>query len=79
MGADDRTGPGSERETSPYRLLGKGSLSQKYSGDVLLSQGAAPQVPSALTGLTSVFGMGTGISPSLRPPETFESLKASRP
>jgi hypothetical protein len=28
-------------------------------------------VSSALKGLTSVFGMGTGVSPSASPPETF--------
>ena len=39
------------------------------SGSDLLSQGVSPQVPSALKGLTSVFGMGTGVSPSLLPPE----------
>ncbi len=31
------------------------------TGGVLLSQEVALQVPSALTGLTSVFGMGTGL------------------
>ena len=36
-----------------------------YPGDDLLSQGLAPQVPSALRGLTSLFGMGKGVSPSL--------------
>ncbi len=30
-------------------------------------------VPSALKGLTSVFGMGTGGTPSIKPPETFGS------
>ncbi len=40
------------------------------SGSVLLSQGISPQVPSALRGLTSVFGMGTGVTLSLWPPET---------
>ena len=39
------------------------------SGSVLLSQGATTQVPSALAGLTSVFGMGTGGSPPLSPPD----------
>jgi len=34
-------------------------------GNDLLSQGLSPQVPSALEGLTSVFGMGTGVSPPL--------------
>ncbi len=33
------------------------------SGGVLLSQGRTSQVPSALEGLTSVFGMGTGVTP----------------
>jgi hypothetical protein len=33
-------------------------------GNVLLSHTVAHAVPSALKGLTSVFGMGTGISPS---------------
>jgi hypothetical protein len=40
------------------------------SGDVLLSQGISPQVPSALTGLTSVFGMGTGVTLSLWSPKS---------
>src|SRR6185436_8163673 len=35
------------------------------TGGILLSQGLAPQVPSARAGLTSLFGMGRGISPSL--------------
>ena len=39
------------------------------SGSDLLSQGVTPQVPSALEGLTSVFGMGTGVAPPLLPPE----------
>ena len=33
-------------------------------GNVLLSQPVTRQVPSALRGLTAVFGMGTGGSPS---------------
>jgi hypothetical protein len=33
-------------------------------GDVLLSHTVAHAVPSALKDLTSVFGMGTGVSPS---------------
>jgi hypothetical protein len=35
------------------------------TSDDLLSQAVSRQVPSALKGLTSVFGMGTGVSPSL--------------
>ena len=40
-------------------------------GDVLLSQGENPQLPSALRSLTSVFGMGTGVTFSLSPPDLF--------
>ena len=50
-----------------------GGLLIRKSGDVLLSQGVAPQVPSALTVLTSVFGMGTGVSPPPWSPETVRS------
>ena len=39
------------------------------SGSVLSSQLVSKRVLSALKGLTSVFGMGTGGSPSLWPPE----------
>ena len=42
-------------------------------GGDLLSQGASPQVPSARAGLTAVFGMGTGVSPPLWPPEIVRS------
>ena len=41
---------------------------------VLLSRSLATKVPSALKDLTSVFGMGTGISPQLYPPEIFENI-----
>ena len=37
-------------------------------GDVLLSHAVAHAVPSALRGLTSVFGMGTGVALSLWSP-----------
>src|SRR5919108_4135621 len=40
-------------------------------GDDLLSQTVASPVPSALTGLTAVFGMGTGVSPSLWSPKSL--------
>ena len=39
------------------------------SGGDLLSRTVTSQVPSALKGLTSVFGMGTGGTPSSLPPE----------
>ena len=44
------------------------------SGNVLLSRAVSSQVPSALKGLTSVFGMGTGGSPSPLPPEFLGSV-----
>jgi len=37
-------------------------VSEMNSGDDLLSQGVSPQVPSAQASLTSVFGMGTGVT-----------------
>ena len=49
----------------------------RKSGDDLLSQGGYPQVPSALAVFTSVFGMGTGVSPPLWPPEISDG--ATRP
>ena len=50
-------------------------------GGVLLSREASLAVPSALRGLTSGFGMGPGVSPSLWPPQLYgiASLDGSRP
>jgi hypothetical protein len=45
------------------------------SGGVLLSREASLAVPSALRGLTSGFGMGPGVSPSLWPPGTLSSYR----
>ena len=42
------------------------------SGDDLRSHTVAHAVSSALEGLTSVFGMGTGVAPPLESPETFK-------
>jgi hypothetical protein len=49
----------------------RGQVKQK-TGGVLLSQVLADRVPSALRGLTALFGMGRGVSPSPRPPEKVE-------
>jgi hypothetical protein len=38
---------------------------ESRTGGDLLSQEVALQVPSALRGLTALFGMGRGVSPSL--------------
>ncbi len=40
----------------------------------LLSHPPRRTVPSTLTGLTSVFGIGTGVAPSLSPPGDFHSF-----
>ena len=57
-------------------LLSRGQ--KKKLGDVLLSHPKA--VPSALKGLTSVFGMGTGGTPSLRSPSNiYLFLRSNRP
>ena len=47
------------------------------SGNVLLSRAVSSQVPSALKGLTSVFGMGTGGSLSPLSPECFQGAVQS--
>ena len=47
------------------------------SGGVLLSRAVSSQVPSALRGLTSVFGMGTGGTLSPLPPEIVFTLIVS--
>src|SRR5690554_2931567 len=48
------------------------------SGSDLLSQAVSHQVPSALKGLTSVFGMGTGVTLSLLPPEKLLKIVPSK-
>ncbi len=76
--SDDTTGghPRVDRaldpRRSPYatkRPQRMEALRTARSGGVLLSQGVYPQVPSALAGLTAVFGMGTGVTPPPWPPE----------
>jgi hypothetical protein len=52
------------------RLRGT-ALSEVLSGDVLLSHDLPVAVPSALSGLTSGFGMGPGISLTLWPPKLY--------
>ena len=54
----------SRRILSPVRLPVP-PLRHAPPSYVLLSQAVAHQVPSALKSLTSVFGMGTGVSSSL--------------
>ena len=49
-----------------------------YPGSDLLSHAVAHAVPSALEGLTSVFGMGTGVSPPQWPPGILKYSSGSR-
>ena len=55
----------------------RGYKKNKKTGDFLFFQQGNPQVSSALRSLTSVFGMGTGISSSLLSPEIFCMLFSS--
>ena len=58
--------------TSRFRKVGP---LNNIPGDVLLSHKVSLAVPSALEGLTSVFGMGTGVTPPLESPgSSFEYL-----
>src|ERR671930_95554 len=45
-------------------------------GGFLLSHSVARAVPSAPRGLTSVFGMGTGVALSTQPPENFSKERS---
>ena len=57
----------------------EGSLIQALvPGGVLISRAVASQVPSALRGLTSVFGMGTGGALLLSSPESFSATLVLR-
>jgi hypothetical protein len=49
----------------PEPLDGSGLLATIIPGSDLLSHKASLAVPSAVEGLTSVFGMGTGVTPPL--------------
>ena len=52
----------------PGPSLDEPGSSDDIPGDDLLSHRVAPAVPSALEGLTAVFGMGTGVTPPLESP-----------
>ena len=55
------------------KKAGPGPAATKLPGNVLLSQAVPRLVPSALEGLTTVFGMGTGVSPPPWSPESPSS------
>jgi hypothetical protein len=64
----------SARPRTPSRL--RSGRSRENPGGDLLSRGVSPQVPSARAVFTAVFGMGTGVSPPLLPPETCQVLRS---
>src|SRR5579863_1705571 len=63
-----RPGPVNAKKADPY---GDRPSLEDMCGGVLLSREASLAVPSALRGLTSGFGMGPGVSPSLWPPQLY--------
>ena len=66
------TACGSRARRRPRRMRSLARRGRpRNPGDDLLSQGVPPQVPSALAVFTSVFGMGTGVSPPQLSPETL--------
>ena len=61
----------SSRGKKARALLSEGAGHK--TGDDLLSHSSVAALPSAIEGLTSVFGMGTCVSPRLWSPEGFPS------
>ena len=53
-----------KQEINAPPILRQAGRLDKIPGGDLLSHTATRAVPSALRGLTSVFGMGTGVTPS---------------
>tara|TARA_Y100000780_G_scaffold170418_1_gene155626 strand:- start:378 stop:623 length:246 start_codon:yes stop_codon:yes gene_type:complete len=56
------------KKTKKKAQAKKLGLRKKRAGIVLLSHRGYPAVPLPLAGLTSVFGMGTGVPPPLKIP-----------
>jgi hypothetical protein len=67
--ADMKKGPG----PGDLRLNRAQTLPQSKFGGVLLSHNPSVAVPSALSGLASGFGMGPGVSLTLKPPKHYET------
>src|SRR5215207_7413477 len=78
--ASDRTdscGVDSIAKTNGPRDDSRGPFSENYFPAATYSPTHwARAVPSALRGLTAVFGMGTGVSPSPQPPEKQTFVKS---
>ena len=79
-------GPGRGVQTSRRRAKKKSPTHRddasgfvNIPGSDLLSHRPAPAVPSAVEGLTSVFGMGTGVTPPLWPPGNLLAAGTGNP
>jgi hypothetical protein len=59
---------------SPPPSRGRAYCYEIKSGGVLLSHAVTHVVPSALQGLTTEFGMGSGVTPAVWPPETLRQF-----
>jgi hypothetical protein len=70
---DDRV----PKRKKPARLNAKRAFGNN-SGDFLLSHAVTRAVPSAPAGLTSVFGMGTGVTLPTESPENFSEISNFR-
>src|SRR6266403_6303291 len=69
---------GGQQETRKPAQVTLSGLRSNNPGGFLLSHAVARAVPSAPRGLTSVFGMGTGVTLSTQPPENcFSNLSIS--
>ncbi len=64
-------------QKKPARLIAK-RASLNNSGDFLLSHTVTRAVPSAPAGLTSVFGMGTGVTLPTKSPENKSTDAANK-
>jgi hypothetical protein len=58
------------QQKSPFEI-NRAGFSLNNPGDFLLSHAVTRAVPSAPAGLTSVFGMGTGVTLPTKSPENF--------
>ena len=58
-----------QKYESPLNIIQRASFNNP--GDFLLSHTVSRAVPSAPAGLTSVFGMGTGVTLPTKSPENF--------
>ena len=69
MGCDGKKKPALYK---PFACIMQAKL--RSPGNDLLSHEVSLEVSSALKSLTTVFGMGTGVSPSLLPPEDTKAF-----